>query len=219
MDTTDLLKGIPLFSELGEKELLYLAQKTYEKIFKKNTIIFQKGERSGFLGILLSGRLKVILLSPQGREVNLAILEPYGYIGEMSLLDNEPHSATVMALKKSKLLILPQTAFHELLKEHPETGIFLLKQYVKLVRNLSERIADLKFMDIYQRTAKKLVEMGLSGKPLEITHQELANLVGSNRENITRSLNEMEKRELIYMKKRKIIIKKSKEIEEIYKDF
>ncbi|MEQ8191981.1 MAG: Crp/Fnr family transcriptional regulator [Candidatus Eremiobacterota bacterium] len=220
MNTTELLKTIPLFSNLKEKYLLSLAQKTCEKNYNEDTLILQKGEKSGFLGIILSGELKVILLSPQGREVNLAILKPYEYIGEMSLLDDEPHSATVITLKKSRLLILPRDAFQEILKENPEITLFLLKQYVKLVRKLSERIADLKFMDIYQRTAKKLAEMSREGKEetLEITHQELANIVGSNRENVTRSLNEMEKKHILYMQKGKIVIKDLKAVKGIYSE-
>ena len=104
----ELLRKVPLFSGIEEKTLHYLSEKIYEKTYEKNAIILQKGEKKGFIGILISGRLKVTMLSLEGREMTLAILKPYGFIGEMSLLDDEPHSATVMALKKSKLLILPK---------------------------------------------------------------------------------------------------------------
>ena len=219
-NAVELLKKVPLFSCIGEKELEYLASKSYEKTYAKDNIILQRGEKSGILGILISGKLKVTMLSLQGREITLAILNPYSYIGEMALLDDEPHSATVMALKKSRLLILSQNDFHQLLKDNPEICLFLLKRHIKLVRKLSDRIADLKFMDIYQRTAKKLVDMFKTGgnETIEITHQELANLVGSNRENVTRSLNEIERKDLIYMKKGKIIVKDAEGLEDIYID-
>ena len=216
MNTIELLKKVSLFSSIGEKELSFLAVRTHEKTFEKDTIIFQRGEKSGFLAILTSGQLKVTMLSLQGREVTLDIINPYAFIGEMSLLDDEPHSATVISLKKSNVLTLSRDDFQKLMKEYPDICLFLLKQHVKMVRNLSDRIADLKFMDIYQRTAKKLVDMWEKEGSIEITHQELANLVGSNRENVTRSLNEMEKEKLIYMKKGKIDISDLKSLKEVY---
>ncbi len=220
-NAVELFKKVPLFSSIGGKELEYLAGKSYEKTCEKDNIILQRGEKSGILGILISGQLKVTMLSLQGREITLAILTPYSFIGEMSLLDDEPHSATVMTLKKSKLLIVSQNDFHDLLKANPDVCLYLLKTHVKLVRKLSDRIADLKFMDIFQRTAKKLVDMYVTGneEPIEITHQELANLVGSNRENVTRALNEIEKRELTYMKKGQIVIKDLEGLKDIFADF
>jgi len=185
-----LLKNIPLFSGLKEKDLWNLSKKVYKKNYEKDTIILHRGEKRGFLGILISGSLKVTILSLEGREMTFAILKPYNFVGEMSLLDDEPHSASVVALKKSKLLIIPGDVFYEMLKNNPDIFLFLLKKYVKLVRRLDEQISDLKFMDIYQRTAKNLVDMCGRDKDntIEITHQELANLVGSTRENVSRSL-------------------------------
>lgn len=123
----DLFKKIPLFSRLGERELHYLLEKTFEKNYGRDSIILQRGDKSGFLGVLISGELKVTMLSPEGREMTLDILKPYCAIGEMSLLDDEPHSATVIAMKKSRLLILQREPFLELLKMTPETCLYLLK--------------------------------------------------------------------------------------------
>ena len=221
MDRIELFKKVPLFSTLPENYYEYLLEKTLEKEYKRDDIILKRGERSGFLGILLSGKLKVSMLSSKGGEMSLDILKPYRFIGEISLLDNKPHSASVVAMKKSKMLILLEKDFEKLLSEVPDLSLFLLRRQVKMLRRLNNKVADLSFMDLSQRAAKKLVDLDSTekGKVIEITHQEFAGLVGCNRESATRVLNDFERKEFIYMKKRRIKVVNQEGLKNIYRDY
>ena len=93
----ELIRRVPLFSMLTAQQAASVAQAVVKRRFKRGEAIVEQGKKSNALTILLTGRARVISSDSRGREVILATLRPGDYVGEMSLIDDEPHSASVLA--------------------------------------------------------------------------------------------------------------------------
>jgi CRP/FNR family cyclic AMP-dependent transcriptional regulator len=160
-------------------------------------VLISQGDLSDSLFVLLSGRLKVCLIGVNGREILLDFLEPSSAFGELSLLDGQPRSASVITVEPCRLAVLPRQHFLDCLEKHPSIAIVLLKTLVKRSRGLVDRIGDLALLDVYGRVSNILHAQAKENEDghltLTITHQEIANLVGASREMITRILNDLKK--------------------------
>ena len=106
LSSLDLIRRVPLFSMLTESQAISVADAVVKRRFKRGEVIVEQGKKSNALFILLNGRARVVTADSRGREVILATLQPGDHIGEMSLIDNEPHSATVRAEVQTDVLML-----------------------------------------------------------------------------------------------------------------
>ncbi len=220
----NFLSRIPLFSELTTDELLLLARITHEKRYKKDTPIFFKDEVGESIFIIKSGQVKVMVESEDGREVILSFLEPSEWFGEMSILDGEVRSATVITTKDSDLLMINRNDFLDELRRHPEIAIKLLKVLSRRLRVADSQIESLAFLDVSGRVAKALLEIAEnSGKvtakgtviDLEQAKYLIADRVASSRETIYRVLNKLKKRGYISVNKRVVTMLDMNKLKEI----
>ena len=97
LSNLDLIRRVPLFSMLSNEHAQQVADSVVKRRFRRGELVVEQGRKSNALFILLNGRARVLTSDTRGREVILAVLESGDYVGEMSLIDNEPHSATVRA--------------------------------------------------------------------------------------------------------------------------
>src|SRR5437870_493889 len=107
----ELIRRVPLFSMLTANQAESVADAVVKRRFKRGEPIVEQGKKSNALSIILTGRARVITADTRGREVILATLQPGDYVGEMSLIDDEPHSATVRAEIQTDALILGRLEF------------------------------------------------------------------------------------------------------------
>lgn len=206
-----MIDELPLFAELTPEQKFLIAEGIHIQQFPRAAVLITQGDLSDSLFVLLSGRLKVCIIGVNGREILLDFLEPTAAFGELSLLDGQPRSASVITVEASRLAILPRQHFMDCLERHPSIAIALLKTLVKRSRGLVDRIGDLALLDVYGRVSNTLLslaskEIDESHLTLTITHQELANLVGASREMITRILNDLKKGGYLTIENRKITL-------------
>ena len=97
LSNLDLIRRVPLFSTLTQAQAESVADSVVKRRFKRGECIVEQGKKSNCLAIVLTGRARVVTTDTRGREVILATMNPGDYVGEMSLIDNQPHSATVRA--------------------------------------------------------------------------------------------------------------------------
>ncbi len=110
----DLIRRVPLFALLTQRQgANLLSDAVAKRRFKRGEMIVEKGKKSNSLFIILTGRVRVVTTDKRGREVILASLQPGDYIGEMSLIDNEPHSANVQAEIQTDVLVLGRAEFSD----------------------------------------------------------------------------------------------------------
>ena len=166
----------------------------------------EQGKKSNALTLLLTGRARVVSCDSRGREVILATLRPGDYVGEMSLIDDEPHSATVLAEVQTDGLILGQTEFARCMPDMDSMAYAILRGLVQRLRHADSKIESLALMDVYGRVAKALLEF--AGKnamsredhaviPERVSRQDVAKMVGASREMVSRVMKDLEERGFI----------------------
>ncbi len=202
---------VPLFAELTAEQLSYIDAGARVQSFPRSAVIITQGDVSDSLFILLSGRLKVYGAGENGREILFDFIEPYGFVGELSLLDGQPRSASVMTMEASKLAILSKEHLLYCLERYPAINLALLKNLAERSRSLVEKVSDLALLDVYSRVVNVLIARSrINTDPhnaaKSITHQELANLVGASREMITRILNDLKKGGYISIENHQIML-------------
>ncbi|TXD94451.1 cyclic nucleotide-binding domain-containing protein [Mitsuaria sp. TWR114] len=136
LSNLDLIRRVPLFSLLTADQAQSIADSVVKRRFKRGELIVEQGTKSNALFILLNGRARVLTADSRGREVILAVLQPGDYVGEMSLIDNEPHSATVRAEVQTDMLVLGRADFARGLPEPSSLAYGILRGLVARLRKL-----------------------------------------------------------------------------------
>lgn len=199
----DLIRRVPLFSMLTASQAAVVADAVVKRRFKRGEPIVEQGKKSNSLSIILTGRARVISSDARGREVILATLQPGAYVGEMSLIDDEPHSASVLAEIQTDALILGRLEFARCLPESDSMAYAVLKGLVQRLRHADRKIESLALMDVYGRVARVLLEFaGENGDGHavirdKVSRQDLAKMVGASREMVSRVMKDLEERGFI----------------------
>lgn len=202
LSNLDLIRRVPLFSLLSVDQAQSIADSVVKKRFRRGERVVEQGSKSDALFILLNGRARVLTADARGREVILAVLEAGDYVGEMSLIDNEPHSATVRAEIQTDILVLNRADFARCLPEHQTLAYAILRGLVKRLRNADRQIESLALLDVYGRVARTLLEMAetVDGTQLirhKVSRQDMAKVVGASREMVSRVMKDLEERGVI----------------------
>lgn len=196
-DLLPTLAAVPLFANIPQPELVKLAALARQERFPKNAEIMAEGDRSGGLYILLSGKVKVVLRSEEGKEIILAILNPTEFFGEMALLDDAPRSADIVAMAPTTVLIIAKHEFKAWLQRQPDMAFVIIKTLAQRLREADQKIGDLALMDVYGRVARALKglakpdSLGRMVVSENLSQQSLADIVGASREMVSRTLKDL----------------------------
>ena len=155
----NLLKGIPLFSELSDKDLEKITQVASKQRYHKDNLILIEEEIGSTMFVILDGRVKISRISDDGREVILSILSEGDFFGEMSLLDGQTRSANVTAIDESELMVIRREDFLQMLRDYPQIAINLLKELAQRIRKSDEHIKSLSLQDATGRVASTLLRL------------------------------------------------------------
>ncbi|MDC0358753.1 Crp/Fnr family transcriptional regulator [Oligoflexia bacterium] len=206
MSTEDELRAIPLLSTLDENELKQLAAVMRKVKAPKGKHVIYAEDEGNSLMFVADGKVKVSLVGEEGKEIVLAHFEQGEFFGEISLLTGEKRSADVIALTNCVLFVLTEHDFQNHISQNFGFTQALLKELALRLRTASEKIGDLALFDVYRRVARTLkslaVEQEVGGQMVYViekrpTHQELAAMVGTSREMVTRALKGLEEDECI----------------------
>ena len=199
----DLIRRVPLFAMLTQTQAESLAGAVGKKRFKRGEFIVEQGKRFGSLFIILAGRARVVVTDRRDREVILATMHPGDYVGEMSLIDHEPHSATVEAEVQTDALVLGGEDFTRCLLENTTTMTAVMKGLVQRLRAADRKIESLALMNVYGRVANVLLDSAvpnLDGVRIirdKISRQDIAKMVGASREMVSRVMKDFEEQGFI----------------------
>ncbi len=215
LSNLDLIRRVPLFSLLTADQAQSVADNVMKRRFKRGELIVEQGCKSDALFILLNGRARVLTADPRGREVILAVLKQGDYVGEMSLIDHKPHSATVRAEIQTDMLVLGRTEFSRCLPDANSMAYATLRGLVARLRNADRQIESLALLDVYGRVARTLLDMSEDDKGMKIirgkvSRQDMAKVVGASREMVSRVMKDLELSGVIEtLESGSVLIKKS----------
>lgn len=191
-----LLSKLQLFSGLPEEVLEGLSDRMKETEYKRNTIVITQGDETRSLYIVKQGRLKVLASDEDGNQTIFSFLGTGDFFGELSLLDDAPRSASVITVEDSRLLQLSHSHFNEFIQDYPQICQPIFKSLTSRIREMDQTICDLTSLDIYGRLVHVLYREANETDDGSImtermTHQDLAEMVGSSREMISRIMKEL----------------------------
>lgn len=204
-----------MFAALDPEAAAALRTSMDEVRLQKGEVLFHEGEPGDRLYVVIEGKIKLGQTSADGRESLLAILGPSELLGELSLFDPGPRTATAAALTDTTLMGLGHQALRPWLAGRPEVAEALLKALAQRLRRTNEQMADLVFSDVPGRVAKTLLELGEKfGRPLpdgihvthDMTQEELAQLVGASRETVNKALADFAARGWIRLESRSVVL-------------
>ncbi|MEY2617716.1 MAG: hypothetical protein RL522_718 [Pseudomonadota bacterium] len=200
LSNLELIRRVPLFALLTSAQAESVADAVVKRRFKRGEAIVEQGHKSNTLFILLTGRARVVSADRRGREVILATLQPGDYVGEMSLIDNQAHSATVRAEVQTDMLTLGRAEFARCLPENSSMAYAIMKGLVQRLRQADRKIESLALMDVYGRVARALLEFAQPDRDGHLTvrerisRQDIAKMVGASREMVSRVMKDLEER-------------------------
>ena len=202
LSNLDLIRRVPLFAMLTPAQAELLADAVAKHRFKRGQVIVEQGKKSDSLYIILSGRARVLMTDRKSREVILATLQPGDYIGEMSMIDNQPHSATVEAEIQTDVLVLGRKEFTRCLPENATMAYAVMQGLVRRLRHADQKIGSLALMGVYGRVANVLLESAVAddGRLVirdKLSRQDIAKMVGASREMVSRVMKDFEEQGFI----------------------
>ncbi len=217
---------VPLLMSLPADTLKQLERIAEQRHYRRRQVIHFPDQASDFVYLLCSGRVKISRVSEQGREVTLALLEGASLFGEAGLLlAGQPYDQIAETLEDSRVAVFRRSDILGALTNNPQAMLELLRMVNERRAMAEAMIGDLVFLDVPRRLAKLLLRLhedhssktGRSAALIKakLTHQELANMVGSTRETTTLVLNEFKRMGYIDFVGRKIIIRSQTDLEGI----
>ncbi|HKC25303.1 MAG TPA: Crp/Fnr family transcriptional regulator [Thermoanaerobaculia bacterium] len=216
MNSTDIFAKVPLFAGVSEVDRATLASASTVRRYRRGERIVTQGQPGDLLFVIVRGRVSVMILSPDGREVVLTTLGEGDYFGEMALLDDSPRSASVVASERSELAILTRQVFFDLLRTNFSLTRALLSSFSRRIRQANATIEGLAALDVKARLARYFRELAKSrGRSagggwvvvVRPSQREIADTIGSSRETVSRTMSQMAHEDLIVAKGKVVYIK------------
>jgi CRP/FNR family transcriptional regulator, cyclic AMP receptor protein len=208
---TDILQKVPLFSELASAELERVVEISRERAYPRNSVILFEDDPGDALYVVAQGQVKVVLIGEDGREVILSVLGEGEFFGEMALIDDEPRSAHVIAMNDSTLLVIRREDFQGILRHQPSIALALLRALSRRLRRVDEKVGSLVLLDVNGRVAQLLLELaeeaGSERITRRLTHHTIAQMIGSSRETVSRTMREFVEKGHIEVSRREIVIR------------
>jgi CRP/FNR family transcriptional regulator/CRP/FNR family cyclic AMP-dependent transcriptional regulator len=211
--TVSRLAAIPMFSELAPDSLETLARMVQYRRIPKGTFIVSHNEVGTCMYLLVSGRVKVSIVSPEGKELVLNYLEAPAHFGEMALVDAQPRSADVIAVTDVETFALDGKDLSSAIQLQPKLALSLIATLSRRLRHTINRLEDMAFHDATHRVMRVVLNVATAGletrgAPLVqgMTHYDIATLAGTSRETASRVISQLARDGIVVTKGRRIVV-------------
>ncbi len=214
MSKETLLKQIPFFSKLSERDLVMLADHLHRRTYSKHTILFDKGSPARTLYLIELGRVRVFIPGETGEELSMNIYGAGDVVGELCILDGQPRCASAMTMEETVALTLDRKDLRRSVAASPNIAFAIIAVLSTRLRSSTEYAESLAFQDVYGRVAGRLLDLakrspmgrGETGADVRLTQEELATLVGATRRSVSKALGAFQDQALIKVGRGQITI-------------
>lgn len=205
----------PIFQGLKPEELQLAEAKIYDRNYRKGMIIFLEGEPADNFIMVYSGKVKLTVTSEQGQEKIIQIVKQGDILGEVAAFDRGNYPVTAEVIEDAVIGMISVDELLKLVQKCPVVSLNLLKIMSRRLRQLQRQVKNLALKDAYGRLASRLFKLARDHGHQEeqgvtiglaLTHQDLANFIGTSRETVSRILREFEKAQVISVNKQFITI-------------
>ncbi len=201
----EILKQYPLFNDLGEKELLRLAEKAKEKIFPSRTVILSQDQSAKEVLFIYKGLIKIYIINTDGKIIPIRTIGPLYIVGEINIID-EGKTATIETIQETHAFAFSLSDMKQLLLKYPSFGFNLLKVVVEKLRAANQQTEYYFSTSLKQRTLAIIQTLAshFPNKGITLSQEELADIIGATRAKVTEALQELQGEKLISLEYRKI---------------
>ena len=208
------LQQVPMFSGLNNESLQLLLGRSRKLKFRKAAALLTEGETGESLYVIVKGKVKIFVSDENGNEMTLFVEGPGSYIGEISLLDNEPRTASAVTLEACEIISISKASFKEVITENPDIAFEVINELTKKMRRATEVARSLALRNVYQRLTLKLLELseerdGFKVITTKYSHVELGNMVGASREMVGKIMAELVRGEYVKVINKEFVLVKS----------
>jgi CRP/FNR family cyclic AMP-dependent transcriptional regulator len=203
------LSEVDLFRDLSERDMAELDRVTTITAVPRGRVFYEPEDVSQVLFLIREGRVQIYRISPEGKKLVIATLGPGALFGEMALLGQQMQNAFAEALEDCRIFVMSRADLERLILNQPSVGQRVLETTGKRLRDAEKRLEDMAFKSIPARLASLLLRMSAEQRSDEVvgmTHQDLAETVGTYRETATQVLNDMKADGLIEIGRKRIKI-------------
>lgn len=204
-----IVRTSPLLATASDDLAASLLRELSRREVQRGAVLYRAGDASDGLYVVLLGCLRAFREDRYGRDRTLELLTPGGMVGELSLVDRYPRTATVAALHDTVVAVLDYDALDGVLERHPAMAIDLLRHFSDRLRRANEAVADMALMDVKARVSKLVLELAARfGQPaadgIDVDHglsqEDIARYVGASREMVNRALAELQARGVVRLR-------------------
>jgi CRP/FNR family cyclic AMP-dependent transcriptional regulator len=201
------------YNTLDERGLHSLSNIAIRRTYRKNIVIIREGDDTNTMFILIEGEMRVYVEDEQGKQLTLRILKSGDSFGEVALIGNFSRTASVMTITDCVVAAFPREKYLSFLEQHPEILLALARTLANMVRDTTAELSSIALSDVYGRVIhileKYAVEVDDHRLVPKFTHREIAGMIGSSREMVSKILKELEKGSYISMTGKHYMINKN----------
>lgn len=206
----EFLSQISPYDILDDKGLQALTQIATRRNYRKNRVIIRQGDDTSNMFILVQGQMRVYVEDEQGKQLTVRMLRSGDAFGEVALIGDFPRTANVETMIDSVVAAFPRGSYLAFLRDYPELTLALAKNLANMVRDTTEELSSIALSDVYGRLAhilnKYAETQGDEKRVPRFTHRELAGMIGSSREMVSKVMKELEKGEYVSVQDKHYLI-------------
>jgi len=208
-----IIQQIPIFKNLSDSVLEHLLATSRIHKHRKGVLLISEGETGESLYLIISGRVKIFVSDEGGNEMTLFIETSGGYIGEISLLDDAPRTASAITLEPTEIISISKRGFKDLVRENPDIAFNIIEALSKKLRRSTNVIRSLALRNVYQRLVLKLLELAEEDNGNKIiavkySYLELGKMIGASREMVGKVMAELIRGGYLEERDKKLVVLK-----------
>ncbi|MDQ0318802.1 CRP-like cAMP-binding protein [Pararhizobium capsulatum DSM 1112] len=191
-------RSFPIFEEFDKDTIASLALLAAHRKWLAGTVIFQRGDEGNYMIAVVSGRIKLSLITPQGRELLLRHIEGGALFGEMAVLDDQPRSADATAITATEGYVISKKAFMEFITHRPAAAEAIMRYLCTLLRDTTERLETIALYDLNARVARFFLATlrqihgnelpEIANLRLTLSQSDIAGILGASRPKVNRAI-------------------------------
>jgi CRP/FNR family cyclic AMP-dependent transcriptional regulator len=203
------LLTMDIFRDLEPEVMQRLVQQTEMRTCRKGQILYAQEDRAEVLFLLKRGRVHIYRLTPSGKRLELAIVEPGTFFGEMPLLGESLRHAYAEVAEDALVCVMSRSDIERLMRDHPQVALRMIETLGKRLAFCEARLEEMAYRSVPARLAAILLRLSneMPGTELRITHQEVGDLIGALRESVTKVLDDFQRAGLVELCRGRIIIR------------
>jgi len=209
------LQRLALFASFGETALDALAKAGSTKVFPARKVLFHEGDPGGSMAVILSGQVKVSAFSAGGKECVLSFVGPGEVLGEITLLDGGPRTATCTALEDTRVFLLARKDFLPVLEHNPAAALHIIDVLCGRLRDTSRMVEDAAFLAAGPRLARAILRLTAANSVMKLPQSTLGAHVGLMRESVNRQLRAWQEEGVIASSDEGVTVLKKEVLEQI----